>query len=337
MARAFVVGTLGILLTGIALSTACSGGGVSPHTQKTLTSISVTPGTPTISSGSTQPFTATGHYSDGSNQDVTTTANWTSSQTSVATISNSSGTQGLATGVGAGSSLITAAVGSVNGSTTLTVTSSASSSAWNQDGPVARFSHSGVFDDTTKQMIVFGGVDTATGGSLDDLWLISTGTDRHLRAMSMTSSTASPSARFGHSAIYDSANNVMTVFGGGSSLTNCSNDVWVLDGANGANGNPSWLPVSASGTLPVHRMWHNAVYDAGSNTMIVFGGSDCNGGYLNDVWVLSNANGQGGTPHWTKLSPTGTAPSAREASSAIYDEANNVLVIYGGDAGGSAL
>jgi hypothetical protein len=87
----------------------------------TLVSITVDPPMPSVTLGTNQQFTATGTYSDGSIQTITNTVTWSSSATSVATISNAAGTPGLATSVGAGSSTITATQGSVTGSTTLTV------------------------------------------------------------------------------------------------------------------------------------------------------------------------------------------------------------------------
>jgi uncharacterized membrane protein len=86
-----------------------------------LTSIAVTPTNPSIAVGGHQQFTATGTYSDGSHQDLTSSATWTSSNPSIATINST----GYATGVAAGSTTIKAAVGSINGSTTLTVTNAA--------------------------------------------------------------------------------------------------------------------------------------------------------------------------------------------------------------------
>jgi WD40 repeat protein len=92
-----------------------------PAPGPTLTSIAVTPASPSIVVGATQAFAATGTYSDNSTQNLTTQVAWTSSNTSVATISAS----GLATGVGAGSSTISASLSGVTGSTTLSVQSSA--------------------------------------------------------------------------------------------------------------------------------------------------------------------------------------------------------------------
>lgn len=82
--------------------------------------ITVTPSNPSIASGVEQ-FTATANYTDGTHQDVTTTATWASSNTVVATISNSAGTQGLATSLSSGFSIISATLGTVTGSTTLSV------------------------------------------------------------------------------------------------------------------------------------------------------------------------------------------------------------------------
>jgi len=72
----------------------------------------------TITVGKQQQFAATGTYSDGTHQDLTSTAMWTSSAPSVATISSG----GLATGVSVGSTTVQATLATINGSTALTVT-----------------------------------------------------------------------------------------------------------------------------------------------------------------------------------------------------------------------
>ncbi len=79
---------------------------------QTVTSITVTPNNPGIAYGTgpsgTQQFTATATLSDKSTQDVTASTTWSSSNSAVATISNASGSRGLATSSAVGSSLITA-------------------------------------------------------------------------------------------------------------------------------------------------------------------------------------------------------------------------------------
>ncbi len=103
---------------------AASGSGTLPPPSPTLNSISVSPSSPSINVGSTLQFSATGTYSDGSTQNLTGVATWVSTNTSVATIGAGSG---LATGQGAGSSSITAAVGGII-STTASITVSSSGS-----------------------------------------------------------------------------------------------------------------------------------------------------------------------------------------------------------------
>ncbi len=88
----------------------------------TLSSIAITPAAPTLAAGLDQPFTATGTFSDGSEQDLTTQVTWTSSDEAVAVISNAGESEGLATGLTSGTTTIAATLGGVTGATTLTVT-----------------------------------------------------------------------------------------------------------------------------------------------------------------------------------------------------------------------
>lgn len=80
-------------------------------------SIAIIPQNPKITVGLTQQFAATETYSDGTNSVITNSAQWTSSDNTIATVSAT----GLATGVSSGNVTITATSGTVSGSTTLTV------------------------------------------------------------------------------------------------------------------------------------------------------------------------------------------------------------------------
>ncbi|MBI3594810.1 MAG: Ig-like domain-containing protein, partial [Nitrospirae bacterium] len=94
-------------------------------TAPSLTSISVIPLIPSIVIGQTQQFTAVGNYSNGSTQNLTESVTWSSSKPAFSIISNTSGTNGLATAVSLGTSTITASIGSVSSSTTLAVITAA--------------------------------------------------------------------------------------------------------------------------------------------------------------------------------------------------------------------
>src|SRR5262249_14668480 len=101
-------------------------GAVSGSTALTVTSLAnlasivVMPTNPSVVVGATENFTATGTFSDGSHQDVTTQASWSSDTTSVATIGPPSDPQPV-NAVDSGTSTITATISAVSGSTLLTV------------------------------------------------------------------------------------------------------------------------------------------------------------------------------------------------------------------------
>ena len=86
-----------------------------------LSSIAVSPTTATIAPGTTQQFVASGIYSDQSMQYLSPFVNWTSSDLQVATISDSSGSRGMATAAAPGSSLIGAVLGPIIGAASLSV------------------------------------------------------------------------------------------------------------------------------------------------------------------------------------------------------------------------
>ena len=92
-------------------------------TPAAIVTIAVTPAIPSVPLGLTRQFTATGTFTDGSIQDVTNAVSWSSSDASVATISMSADTKGLASSLSVGATTIAATLGGVSGNTTLTVTS----------------------------------------------------------------------------------------------------------------------------------------------------------------------------------------------------------------------
>jgi hypothetical protein len=85
-----------------------------------LVSIAIIPSNPSISAGAAKVFTATGTFSDTSTE-VLSSVTWTSSDNTVATITNDSTNRGHAFGLSDDSVTIEACAGSVCDSTTLTV------------------------------------------------------------------------------------------------------------------------------------------------------------------------------------------------------------------------
>jgi hypothetical protein len=121
-ARLFQISIFVFIVAAMAMSLGGCGSNSSSQSSPppvTLVSIAVTPTKPSIAVGGQQQFTATGTMSDGKMQDLTTAAKWSSSDSTVATITNG----GLVTGVKPGNTTISAAQGGINGSTSLTVSS----------------------------------------------------------------------------------------------------------------------------------------------------------------------------------------------------------------------
>ena len=107
--------------------TGCGGSSSkTPVSGATLTSVLVAPAAPSLAVGSSKQFTATANYSDNSTKDVTTSATWSSSNTTVASVeSTGQAAPGLATGMASGTATVSAAFDGMSGSTSLTVTSTA--------------------------------------------------------------------------------------------------------------------------------------------------------------------------------------------------------------------
>ncbi|HXZ80502.1 MAG TPA: Ig-like domain-containing protein [Terriglobales bacterium] len=137
----------------LALASSCSGFFVDPQ----LTSITVSPPSPSLLKGGTQQFSASGVFDNGQTKTLSDIT-WTSSNLQVVTISST----GLATAVATGSATISATSGGITGSTTVSVVSSPLNSIQISpqnpsislsSQPTQQFSAVGTFNDgTTKDV-----------------------------------------------------------------------------------------------------------------------------------------------------------------------------------------
>ena len=100
-------------------------------TAPALTAIAVTGSLPSIAVGQSESFSATGTYTDGSTQNLTTQVSWTSSSVAIGTINPG----GVATAVSSGSTSITATLGGVSGAANLNVSYATLGLTW----PVATY------------------------------------------------------------------------------------------------------------------------------------------------------------------------------------------------------
>ncbi len=123
---------------------------------------------------------------------------------------------------------------------------------------------------------------------------------------------------FNATMIHDPPGGRMIVFGGLDDEHHYSNEVSAFEISTG-----TWSTLSPTGERPAGRSYHAAVFDPVQRRMIVFGGWAS--GILDDVWQLSLS----GTPAWTRLDP-GPGPSPRAGCGAIYDAANQRMIVLGG-------
>src|SRR5689334_21455860 len=85
-----------------------------------------------------------------------------------------------------------------------------------------------------------------------------------------------------------------------------------------------WTPLPQS--TPSGRGRASEILDPRRNRLVLFGGRSGGSTLLGDVWEMDL-----GTRIWTSLTAApGDAPSARNAHTAIYDAANDRMIVYGG-------
>ena len=122
--------------------------------------------------------------------------------------------------------------------------------------------------------------------------------------------------------LYDPVKDRLLLFGGWAA-DHFVNDVWQLN----LSGIPVWSQVPTTGGGPTPRRHYAAVYDASANRIVLTGGLD-GSGYKSDTWTLTFDGAGNGT--WAQQTPVAVPPSPRDGHRAVYDAANNRMLVYGG-------
>jgi len=140
----------------------------------------------------------------------------------------------------------------------------------------------------------------------------------------LSPSGTGPSGRWGVAHIYDPANDRLLFWGGEGNSSNYFNEIWELS----LGETVAWTRRIVSGGPAQGRRFAQAVFDANSNRMVVYGGSNGTA-YSAEVWSLST--GTLGSETWTQLSPAGCdATCDRDRHIAIYDSVNDRMLSFGG-------
>ncbi len=209
-----------------------------------------------------------------------------------------------------------------------------STPTWNKiEGATSPFVH----DNLTNGVPRFYGVTAVSGSSESDpSAVVGAMPGKWTRLDTVT--VIDPQPRDSHTAVYNPTTDRMIIFGGKNQSTTLQ-DLWVLSNASGAAGNPDWNAPNVSSPPPM-RASHTAVYNKQSNKMIVFAGSGSTDGTTllrQDLWSLSNADASISTPTWLPISPTGQLPSNRWGHAAVYDEQEDIMIVFGGAQTGQAI
>ncbi|MDP1822330.1 MAG: kelch repeat-containing protein [Archangium sp.] len=175
--------------------------------------------------------------------------------------------------------------------------------------PEGRESAAMAYDPRRQRTVLFGGWSTQRRVALDDTW------EWDGRTWTQAVTQTAPLARAGAAMSFDSARQVILLFGGGGHPAN--DETWSWDGTR-------WQLLRPASSPPP-RTGHTQAYDSARQRIVLFGGRSVNNTDLNDTWEWDGAT-------WLLRSPV-HSPPARSSASMIFDPRNGVVVLHGGHSG----
>jgi hypothetical protein len=179
--------------------------------------------------------------------------------------------------------------------------------------PNIRYGVGYTWDPVVRELVTFAGFTNQ--GRFDDVWRF----NEQAVTWSDVSPGSGPLARCLHLACYDAVNHRMIMYAGQNN-SGPLDDIWALDlDAN------TWTELTPA-VRPAGRYFYAIAYDAANHRVTVFGGQGAM--FYNEAWVFDLW-----TNLWTQLAPGGTPPSARFGACAVYDGANDRMVVFGGNDG----
>jgi len=188
------------------------------------------------------------------------------------------------------------------------------------------------YDPVRNKLIVFGGNQSegSCGGERNDVWTLSNanGLGGTTVWTHLSLSGSLPSRRWYASAVYDPNDDRFTIFGGSPACAAVQRHLGLVERLDGSgmdtalsDRRPTCFARGCGGVRGAEQ--HGDLRGVGA------------GGYYNDTWVLTNANGVG-VPSWKQLTPA-VRPSVRFFHAATYDPTSERMIIFDGVGTGGLL
>jgi hypothetical protein len=188
-------------------------------------------------------------------------------------------------------------------------------STWSEQFPIAsppaRYGASLVYDASTGNLVLFGGI--SADGDLSDTWTW----DGTTWAEQLPKT--SPSPRSAASMAYDAQSGDVVLFGGLAGRT-IEADTWIWNGTTWTQQLPTTKPSGRDGA--------SMSYDAATQEVVLFGGNSGGATDLSDTWTWNGTT-------WASKRPT-DSPSGRYGASMAYDPVTSDVVLFGGYGGGQS-
>jgi PKD repeat protein len=203
-----------------------------------------------------------------------------------------------------------------DGTSTISDERTASEVRWIQrtvaNHPFARQDHAMAYDSKRGVTVLFGGKYLPDGGwqVLGDTW------EWDGVKWTQLYPANHPPARCWHTMVYDTARQVVVLFGGYDGSHELS-DTWEWDGTNWIQRMPAHHPTA--------RYWHTMAYDSDRGVTVMYGGQGF--GQLTDTWEWDGVD-------WIERCPI-DHPGSLLFATMTYDSDRRVVVMFGGSVSGS--
>ena len=152
--------------------------------------------------------------------------------------------------------------------------------------PAGRIDHAAVYDPVKNRMVFHGGWTKVRQGLFGDTWAFyfadTPGGGGRWERIDM--GTSGPPPRRHAVSVHDPDRNLFLLFGGLGNTANLPlNDVWAFDLTRDV-----WMKIVTPDPVPAPRIDHQAIYDSGLHSLLLYGGDSMvdDAPKLHDVWEL---------------------------------------------------